>query len=205
MRSSIRNAVSHKLVLAVAAVVVLEAVSSGAADLGAIHLPGKISPDAEVGLAVFAPDKLYAAYWVEADRDQRWQFMIYEFNISTGRVVAQSEVDKAEPLRSRNGDVIQSSVRLSISPDGSMLLCTTLERGSVRKAWTLSSHDLHILSAGTISSDANLLGFTRNGDVRLLRTQAGGKFGQEIDSATVLDLSAHSLQKSVSEQVVRFR
>src|ERR1700730_11979587 len=39
------------------------------------------------------------------------------------------------------GDIIQSSVRLSISPDGSMLLCTTLERGAVRKVWTLSSSD----------------------------------------------------------------
>ena len=161
MRSSTHNAVrGNKLLLALTAAVVFGAVSSAAADLAAIHLPGKIAPDAEVGLAVSAPDALYAAYWVEAERDQAWKLLIYKFKITSGKILAQSELNNAEPLRSRNGDVIQSSVRLSISPNGSMLLCTTLERGDVRKVWTLSSSDLHVLSGRTIPAGTNLLGFS---------------------------------------------
>ncbi|GEM_PF-6168071 len=206
MRASTHNAVrSYKLLFTLTVVVSWLAVPSGAADLTAIHLPGRIASDAQVGLAVSAPDRLYAAYWVEGEHDQPWQLLIYEFDITTGKVLTQSEVDKAEPLRSRNGDVIQSSVGLFISPDGETLLCTTLERGPVRKAWTLSSHDLHVLSSRTISPDSNLLGFTQNGDVRLLRVHKGGQFGQEIDSATVLDLSAQALDKNLSERTVQFQ
>jgi hypothetical protein len=173
-------------------------------DLAVIHLPGRIAPDAEVGLAVSAPDSLYTAYWIEAEGNQPWQLLIYEFNIATGKVLAEAELDKAQPLRSRNGDVIQSNVRLSISPDGSMLLCTTLENGPIHKAWTLSSHGLHVLSGRTIPADTDLLGFSEDGDVRLLRVHNGGKFGQEIDSAIVLTVKAHSLDKNVSEQVIQF-
>ena len=199
------TALGYKLLFALVLAALFGLFSSEAADLATIHLAGKIARDAEVGLAVLAPERLYAAYWVESKRRQPWQIVVYEFNVRTGKVVAQSELDKAEPLRSRDGDVIQTSVRLSTSPDGSMLLCTTLEGGPLRKVWTLSSDDLHVLSGRSISSDENLLGFTRNGDVRLLRIQSGGTFGQEIDSATVLDLSASSLDKVVSERTVRFQ
>lgn len=207
MRASIRYAVNgYKLLFALAVGVFLLAVCSGAVvQLGEIHLPGKIASDAEVGLAVSAPDTLYAVYWVEGNHDRLWRLLIYKFNGTTGKVLAQSELGEAEPLRSRNGDFIQSSVELSISPNGSMLLCTTLERGPVRKAWTLSSHDLHVISSRTTSPDTNLLGFAQTGDVRLLRIQKGGKFGQEINSATVIDLNARSLGKNVFERTVRFQ
>jgi hypothetical protein len=204
MRSTTNNAVSaFRLRLAVTVAFVFGAVSSAAADLAAIHLPGKIAPDAEVGLALSSQHTLYVAYWVEAEHDQPWKLMLYEFNIASGKVGGTAELDKAQPLRSRNGDAIQSVVRLWISPDGSMLLCMTLEQGPIHKAWTLSSHGLHILSGRTIPADTNLLGFAENGDVRLLRVRTGGKFGQEIDSAAVLTLKAQSLD-SVAEQVIHF-
>ncbi len=205
-RPSIRNAVSgYKLPLALTAVVFLLAAPSDAVRLGTIHLSGRIAADAEVGLAVSAPDTLYAAYWVEAGRGCPLQLLIYEFDLSTGKALARSELDKAQPLRSRNGDVIQSPVQLWLSPDRSVLLCTSVEGASTNKAWTLSSQNLRILSSGTIPPDANLLGFTKAGEVRLLRPHKGGKFGQEIDSATVLDLNAHSLEKVVSRCVIRLR
>src|SRR6185312_8187852 len=175
-----------------------------AADLASIRLPDNIAPDADVGLAVSAPNSLYAGYWVKSEGNRPWQLLIYEFNIATGKVVSKAEVDKAQPPRSRNGDPIQSAVRLSISSDGSMLLCTTVEHGPVHKAWTLSSRDLHILSGRTIPADTEVLGFGENGDVRLLRVHKGGKFGQEIDSAIILSVNAHSLDKNVSEQVIHF-
>jgi hypothetical protein len=206
MRAAMLNTVDGcKAILALTASVFLLAAPSGAADLATVHLPGGIATDAEVGLAVSAPDTLYAAYWVTGEQNRPWQLLIYKFSSATGKVLVQVELDKAEPLRSRDGDVIQSAVDLSISPDGSMLLCSTLERGPVRKAWTLSVRDLHVLSSRTVSSGAKLLGFTHTGDVRLLRTQRGGEFEQEVNSATVLDLNARSLDKNVSERVVKLQ
>lgn len=206
MRAAMLNTVSGcKAMLVFTASMFLLAVHSGATDLAAVHLPGELASDAEVGLAVSAPDTLYAAYWVPGEHNQPWRLLIYKFNSTTGKVLVQFELDKAEPLRSRDGDIIQSPVDLSISPDGSMLLCSTLERGPVRKAWTLSGHDLHVLSSRTISSDATLLGFTQTGDVRLLRTRKGGKFGQEVNSATLFDLNARSLNENISERVVQFQ
>lgn len=212
MRASIGNAVSrYKLLLALTAGVFLLAIPSGAVHLGAIHLPGRIASHAEVGLAVSAPDTLYAAYWIRGEHDRLWQLLVYKFNSTTGKVLAESELDKAEPLRFW-GHVI-SWVKLSISPDGSMLLCTTDESGPVRKAWTLSSRDLHVLSRRTILLDANLFEFAQpnlfefaqTGGVRLLRTQKAAKFGQEVNSVTVFDLNARSLDKNVFERVVEFQ
>jgi len=195
----------YRLLPALVAGVVFGALSSAAADLAAIHLPDKTAPDAEVGLALSAPDTLYAAHWAEPVRDQPWRLLIYKLKIPSGKILAQSEIHDAEPIRSRNGDLIQSSIRLSISPDGSMLLLTTLERGAVRKVWTLSSRDLHILSSRTIPAGTDLLGFSENGDVRLLRTHTGGNTGQQINSETVLDLAASLLDKGISEQLIKFQ
>ncbi len=180
-------------------------VSAIAGKLQAVHLPGKIASDAEVGLAIAAPDTLYVAYWVEAERGHPWKLVIYKFSGATGKVLVQSELDEAEPLRSRNGDVIPSPVQLSLSPDRSVLLCTSVEGASTNKLWTLSSQDLHIFSSRGIPPDANPMGFSEAGDVRLLRARKGGKFGQEINSATVLGLSSRSLDKIVFQREIRLR
>lgn len=168
----------YKFLLALTTALFLLGPSSQASALARIHLPGKVARDAEVGLAVSAPNTVYAAYWVEGEHARPWEMRIYKFNALTGRVIAQFELDKAQPLRTSDGYVIQSSVDLYISPDGDMLLCTSLERTGV-KAWTLASRDLRILSERTFPLlDANLLGFTHTGDVRLLNTHMGGTFGE---------------------------
>jgi hypothetical protein len=193
-----------KFLLAVAASGVFGAGCGFAGDLATIRLPGKIAADAEVGLAVSATDSLYAGYWVQSGGNQPWQLMIYRFDAATGKVLSKAEVDKAQPPRSRNGDPIQSEVRLWISADSLMLLCTTIEHGPVRKCWTLSSHDLRVLGSGTVPADTEVLGFGDDNDVRFLRVHKGGTFGQEIDSATVLSVNAHSLDQGVSEHVIHF-
>lgn len=130
--------------VAAACLLVGSAVAGG---LKAVHLPGGIAGDAQVGLAVSAPDTLYAAYWVGAGRGHLSRLLIYKFNTDTGEVLARSELDKAEPLRSRDGDVVQSSVQLSLSPDRSVLLCTSVEGVSTNKAWIVSTRICASLAA----------------------------------------------------------
>ncbi len=198
----------YKLLPALTAVVSLLSVSSVARDLTTIHLPGKISSDAEVGLALSAPDTLYAAYWTEAGHGEPWSLCVYALDIASGKLLGRSELDRAQPLRSRNGDVIQTPTQLFLSADGSLLLCGALEGRDRQKIWLLTSRPLRVISStagDSTNSDVEVVGFTRTGNVRLLHTRHGGTFGQEIDSATVTDLDARSLDKVVSRRLIQFQ
>ncbi len=209
MRASTGNAARrYELLLALTAGVALLSTSSVAGSLTTIHLPGKISSDAEVGLALCAPDTLYAAYWTEGGQGEPWSLSVYALDIASGKMLGRSELDRAQPLRSRNGNVIRTPIQLFVSADGSLLLCDAVEGRARHRISLLASRPLRVISSrvrDSTSSDVEVVGFTRTRNARLLQTRHGGTFGQEIDSATVTDLDARSLDKVVSRRLIQFQ
>lgn len=198
-----KSASGCALFLGLAAAITALPVGFPSRPLAEVHLPGGIASDASVGLAISARGVIFAAYWTQPGRDRPFRFAAYKFDGATGNLMARTTLATAEPLRSRNGHAIPSPVETFLSPDGSVLLCATLERGPARKIWTLSSRDLRVLGSQTIPANAHLLGFSLVGQVRLVLAPKGGLFGQEIRSATVLDLDVRSLRQ-VRRRLVRF-
>jgi hypothetical protein len=205
LRLPIHNVGKFAGAVLVAAATLLVAPSLRAKGLRTIHLPGPITPNTSVALALAAPDTLYAAYWTSAGKGHVFELSVYAIDVANGRVTARADLGQAVPLRTRNGYPLTLGAWLRLSPDGSILLCEANWGASSNRIFTLAARGLHLVSARMGTLGALVVGFANGGDVRLLRIHKGGKFGQEIDSATILDLDARDLDKVVSQRKIRLQ
>lgn len=163
-----------------------------------VHLSGAIASHSEIGLAAFG-GRLYAAYWVK-NGNHPWPLTVVAIDASSGNVLVQTQVEKRNPLRSRNGKIIAPDANLYLSQQGTVLLCVDVASGTV---WTLKAANLRVLSQTKLAQEGAILGFTKAGSLRTFLARKNPING-EIRAVTVIDHDARSLGKVVGHHDVEF-
>ena len=177
---------------------------SAAKEIAAIRLPGEISRDAQVGLAIVGKKTIYAAYWEGSKARESKQLAVYAVDVATRR-----PLDHLVLTEDRMGDLASRRVRVFISENDSVLLCVargiTAEKQEYAQLWTLSARPLKVLSrrnlSGLAQENLQFWGITREGEVRVSTTPDWKEFAR----VTIIDLDSHDLDTEKEHRTIQFR